>query len=234
MRLYPLSIEEIASNDGFTHMAVLTSDDLTTATANTAQKIKLCGLIIGDIIRKVAIRIVTPFQNTADTAFNTSTVSLGDNTSATHVLAAQETNNNANATFNDGVTNTDTSLVSATAAFVAGDVGKVVKGAGIPAGTTIATRTNATTVVLSGATTATATSVSITIAGRTPTPVSTAEVIGSASSTVYTAADELDVTFNAMAAKNLNAINQGELHVLFTLYRTTTLSTAKVAAASTK
>lgn len=64
-------------------------------------------------------------------------------------------------TVTDGVTNTDTSLVSATAAFVAGDVGASVWGAGIPANTHILSVTNATTVVLSAATTATATSVTI-------------------------------------------------------------------------
>lgn len=63
----------------------------------------------------------------------------------------------------DGVTNTDTSLVSATAAFTSADVGSTVAGAGIYAASTIASVTNATTVVLSHATTATATGVTITI-----------------------------------------------------------------------
>jgi len=63
----------------------------------------------------------------------------------------------------DGVTNTDTSLVSATAVFTQDDVGKPVSGTGIAAGTTILSRTSATTVVLSAATTATATGVTITI-----------------------------------------------------------------------
>ena len=66
----------------------------------------------------------------------------------------------------DGVTNTDTSLVSATLAFVAGDVGRRVHGSGISeanGGTFIASRTNGTTVVLSQATTATATGVFITL-----------------------------------------------------------------------
>lgn len=70
--------------------------------------------------------------------------------------------------FADGVTNTDTSLVSASAVFVAGDVGSVVIGTGIPTGTTIVSRTNATTVVLSNATTATATSVTFRIVNRNP------------------------------------------------------------------
>lgn len=63
----------------------------------------------------------------------------------------------------DGVTNTDTSLVSATAAFVAGDVGRNVWGAGIPANTFIKSVTNGTTVVLTQATTATATGVTVNI-----------------------------------------------------------------------
>ena len=70
--------------------------------------------------------------------------------------------------FSDGVTNTDTSLVSATAAFTASDVGSGVVGAGIPAGTIIASRTNGTTVVLSAATTATATGVTFRILNRNP------------------------------------------------------------------
>ena len=63
----------------------------------------------------------------------------------------------------DGVTNTDTSLTSATAAFTQADKGKLVAGTGIAAGTTIASVTNATTVVLSPATTATATGVTVAI-----------------------------------------------------------------------
>lgn len=63
----------------------------------------------------------------------------------------------------DGVTNTDTSLVSATAAFTAADVGSMVWGIGIPPNTHIVSRTNATTVVLSAATTATASGVTIII-----------------------------------------------------------------------
>lgn len=63
----------------------------------------------------------------------------------------------------DGVTNTDTSLVSATAVFTQEDKGKPVSGTGIAANTTISSVTSATTVVLSNATTATATGVTITI-----------------------------------------------------------------------
>src|ERR1019366_7763640 len=62
----------------------------------------------------------------------------------------------------DGVLNGTTTLVSATAAFVAGapptgDVGCIVIGPGIPQGTTIVSRTNATTVIMSHAATKSAT-----------------------------------------------------------------------------
>ena len=64
----------------------------------------------------------------------------------------------------DGATTAaSTTLTSATATFVAGDVGAAISGGSIPAGTTIASVTNATTVVLSAAATATATGVSITV-----------------------------------------------------------------------
>lgn len=71
----------------------------------------------------------------------------------------------------DGVTtNGSTTITSGTAGFDQKDVGRTISGAGIPAGTTIATVTNPTTATLSAAATATATGVTITIGGR-PQPV---------------------------------------------------------------
>lgn len=70
-------------------------------------------------------------------------------------------------TFTDGVTNSTTTFTSASAAFSATtDVGKVIAAAGITPGTTIASVTNATTVILSAAATATASGLSFTITGR--------------------------------------------------------------------
>lgn len=57
----------------------------------------------------------------------------------------------------DGVTNTDTSFVSATAAFFKLDEGKLIIGTNIPDNTYIKTVTNATTIVLTAATTGTGT-----------------------------------------------------------------------------
>lgn len=63
----------------------------------------------------------------------------------------------------DGVTNSTTTVTSATAAFVAGDVGALITGAGIPAGATIVTINSVTSVIISAAATATATGVALVI-----------------------------------------------------------------------
>lgn len=68
-----------------------------------------------------------------------------------------------NRTVADGVLNSTTTVTSATAAFVAGDVAGSISGTGIPVGATIVSVTNATTVVISAAATATASGVSITV-----------------------------------------------------------------------
>ena len=66
----------------------------------------------------------------------------------------------------DGVLNSTTTVTSATASFVASDVGRPVTGTGIPDGTTIVTVTNGTTIVLSAAATATATGVALTLGAK--------------------------------------------------------------------
>ena len=66
-------------------------------------------------------------------------------------------------TVTDGVTNSTTTLTSATAGFTNFDKGAIVVGAGIPVGDTIASVTNATTVVLATAETATASAVTVQI-----------------------------------------------------------------------
>lgn len=68
--------------------------------------------------------------------------------------------------FTDGVENSSTTFTSATANFVAGDVGKTITGDNIPAATTIASRTNSTTIILSAAATATGSGNNFTILNR--------------------------------------------------------------------
>lgn len=65
----------------------------------------------------------------------------------------------------DGVTtNTDATVTSATAAFVASDVGAAISGTGIPALTTIAAVNSSTSIELSAAATASGTGITLTIA----------------------------------------------------------------------
>lgn len=66
----------------------------------------------------------------------------------------------------DGVLNSTTTVTSATASFVASDVGRPVTGTGIPAGATIVTVTNGTTVVLSAAAATTTTGVALTLGAK--------------------------------------------------------------------
>jgi hypothetical protein len=94
MIVRPLTTNERAETPGFTHVAQITADDLTQATAAAAQTFNLCGLKKWDIIERVAGVPVVPFQNTADPAFNSTTVSVGDPGGVAKFLAATEANEN--------------------------------------------------------------------------------------------------------------------------------------------
>ena len=93
MLFKPLSQQEIGQKE-FTHMAVVTANDLTQATANTAQSFNVAALPVGSVIEKVVLRLITPFKDPADAAFNSDTVDVGDTGSATRYLTAQEVNEN--------------------------------------------------------------------------------------------------------------------------------------------
>lgn len=75
----------------------------------------------------------------------------------------------------DGVLNSTTTVTSATGAFSNQDQGKAISGIGIPAGTTISSVTNGTTIVLSAAATATASGVTLNI-GAAFTPIAASNV----------------------------------------------------------
>jgi len=134
-----LSTNERAEAPGYTHLCEVTADDLTQATVATAQTITVSTFNAGDQMIRVFWYLKKSFQNTADAAFNTTTVSVGDTALVTTHLAAAETNTN---------------------------------------GSFVTYRTGNTLVL-------------------------------------YTAADILTVTFNAMAAKALSSINRGDLVLLF-------------------
>jgi len=94
MKTYNLSNSESAAG-GFTHLVVVTyADFISQTTANTAQAKDTLSLAVGDVIRGSAIKLVTPFQKSGTTAFNTNTVTIGDSGSATRYFSSTELNAN--------------------------------------------------------------------------------------------------------------------------------------------
>lgn len=76
-------------------------------------------------------------------------------------------NSSMGRTVADGATNSNTTVTSATAAFVSQDVGAIIATPNLPGGTTIFSVTNGTTVVTNAAATATATNQTMTITRTT-------------------------------------------------------------------
>jgi hypothetical protein len=94
MNFRPLTTNERAETPGFTHVAIVTADDLTTTTANTVQTITLCTLQAGDQVQRVKWYLKTAFQDTASAGNDATTASVGDSAAVTTFLAAGETNLN--------------------------------------------------------------------------------------------------------------------------------------------
>ncbi len=88
-----LSALEAAAN-GYTHMCVVNHTDLDETTANTAQTLELLDVGAGSVVQACAVHVRTPFQNSADAAFNTTTIEVGDGGSVARFLASQEVNVN--------------------------------------------------------------------------------------------------------------------------------------------
>jgi hypothetical protein len=74
-----LTTNERAETPGFTHVGVITADDLTSTTVTVAQLIQFCALVAGDQVLRVGWNLRVPFQNTADPAGDqATTASVGD------------------------------------------------------------------------------------------------------------------------------------------------------------
>jgi hypothetical protein len=104
LRVQPLLTNEIADNGGYTHRAMITADDLTVTTTNTAQTFQF-DLAAGDTIHKVAWRAETFLKDASDAAYNSNTMSVGDDSSVTTYIAAIQLNENGTEV-RQGLTNT--------------------------------------------------------------------------------------------------------------------------------
>jgi Rho termination factor, N-terminal domain len=108
--LQALSVQEAAYQE-FTHMATLSAGvEVNESGVAVAQTIKLGKLRLGSVIRRAALTLVTPFENTADAAFNNTTVVVktqsGAGADVTTVFAAQQLNKNGAAITATQVQNT--------------------------------------------------------------------------------------------------------------------------------
>jgi hypothetical protein len=147
MKFAPCVDEERST--GWTHRLDFSYQDIPAGIANNTSKVWAAGFLpavaASDIIKRVEYHLTTPFQNTADAAFNSDTVSLGDATTATRFINASEANLNGT------------------------EVLDVFPGA--------------------------------------------------VENVIYTAAGQLQLTLNSMAAKSISNLNRGQAYILFHIDR---------------
>jgi predicted dinucleotide-binding enzyme len=93
MNVLKLSAEETRETQ-HTHKIVLTHVDLTQSADNTVQNITLATLPAGSVVNACAIKLVTPFEDSDDSAFNSTTLVVGDADTANRYLTSTELNEN--------------------------------------------------------------------------------------------------------------------------------------------
>ena len=105
MKVYELPAETKAAT-GYTHKVIITHDDLTMATANTVQTIELLSVAAGDVVNTAAVKVVTAFSDASDTAYNTTTLIVGDDGTTNRFVTSQELNVNGTEVLYKAATNT--------------------------------------------------------------------------------------------------------------------------------
>jgi hypothetical protein len=180
----------------------------------------------------------TGVKTKGETAECTNVLVISD----TELLCTLDTSNSYTAvqaaadarTVADGVTNSTATVTSASVVFAATDVGAVISGAGIPAGTTIQSVTNATTAVLSAQATAGATGVTLKVGVGPKTRAAADGVTAASSKTLSSAADALFTAADVGAAVYGAGIPAGTTIVAVTpAVNPATISTATLSANAT-
>ena len=105
MKVYELPAETKAAT-GYTHKVIITHTDLTMATANTVQTIELLSVAAGDVVNTAAVKVVTAFSDASDTAYNTTTLIVGDDGTTNRFVTSQELNVNGTEVLYKAATNT--------------------------------------------------------------------------------------------------------------------------------
>jgi hypothetical protein len=93
MKVFELPIETKASS-GYTHKVTLDHTDLTDATTGNSQTITLITVPTTTIVKDLATRVVTSFQKTGTSAYNTNTIVVGVSGTTNQLLASQQINTN--------------------------------------------------------------------------------------------------------------------------------------------
>jgi hypothetical protein len=93
MRTFELPYE-IKAATGYTHKVVITEASLTQGTDNTAQTLTLLTLPADTIVTDAATHLVTPFQLTGTTAYNSNTIQVGVSGTLDQLIASQQINAN--------------------------------------------------------------------------------------------------------------------------------------------
>jgi len=79
---------------GFNHRFVISAQDLTEAADNTAQSFTLLTLPVGSVVKSAAMFLNTPLKDASDTAFNSTTLIVGDSGDTARYLASTQLNEN--------------------------------------------------------------------------------------------------------------------------------------------
>jgi len=143
-KFYPQIDNEVAQQ-AYTHRFDFSYQDIPAGIAvNTSQVFLLPKVVAGDEVIELFVRLITPFANTGDAAFNSTTIDIGDDVSPTTYATAIQINKNGTFVVN----------------------------------THIADKNN-----------------------------------------IYTAAHQLQIRLNSMAAKSLSTLNQGQIWVDWNIFR---------------
>ena len=79
---------------GFNYRFVITHEDLTESTYNTAQDITLITLPAYSVVKSAATYLKTPFEQAGDASYNSNTVIVGDAADDNRYIASQQINLN--------------------------------------------------------------------------------------------------------------------------------------------
>jgi hypothetical protein len=118
MQVYELPIETKASS-GYTHKVTLDHNDLTDATTGNSQTITLITVPTTTIVKDLATRVVTSFQKTGTSAYNTNTIVVGVSGTTNQLLASQQINTNGTTVVAKGFGNTAPIVYTASTAIIA-------------------------------------------------------------------------------------------------------------------